>query len=63
MGEMPSLLINLSGLAVTYFVPAVVWIVLMAGIGQLVREKIRHVRLMPRGLRRLVREGYGQQAG
>jgi hypothetical protein len=63
VGEMQYLLINISGLAVTYFVPAVVWVVLMAGIFQLVREKTRHVRLMPHRFRRLGREGYSQQAG
>ena len=56
-GETQNLLIYISELAVTYFVPAVVWFVLMAGIGQLVRKKIRQARLVPRRFRRLVRKG------
>ena len=56
-GETHNLLINLSEMAITYFVPAVVWVVLMAGIGQLIREKIRQTRLVRRRFRRLVREG------
>jgi hypothetical protein len=55
-------LVEVSGLAVAYLVTAAVWVLVTAGIYQLVRDKTRHVRVMPRRFRRLVREGYGQQA-
>ena len=63
MGELQYLLINISGLAVTYFVPAIVWGVLIVGVYQLVRQKIRHVCLVPRGPQQLAQAGYGQQVG
>jgi hypothetical protein len=43
----------------TYAVCAVVWITLMAGLYQLVRDKLRHTHLVQRRPRRLLQ---GQQA-
>jgi hypothetical protein len=56
-----SLLSSVSGLVVTFFVPAVVWTTLGAGLFQLVREEIRHFQVAPRRARRL--ERYGHRAG
>ena len=58
---MGSLLSDVFGLAVTFFVPAVVWTTLVAGLYQLVREEVRRVRVTLRRSQRL--EGYSQQVG
>jgi len=50
---MENMLSTVFGLAVAFFVAAVVWITLIAGLYQLVRDGIRQVRLAPRGSRRL----------
>jgi hypothetical protein len=41
------------GLAVTILVPVVVWTTLAAGLYQLARDRIRRIRLAPRGSRGL----------
>ena len=61
---MSSLLSDVSGLFVTFLVPGVVWGTLAAGLYQLVRDEVRHVRvrqfhLTPPGSQRL--EGYSHQ--
>jgi hypothetical protein len=48
------------GLAVTIMVPAVVWTTIAAGLYQLARDRIRRIRLAPRGSHSLA---HGQQAG
>ena len=63
MGELQHLLVTIFGLTVTFFVPAVVWVMLAVGLYQLVRSKIRRVRVLLWGPRPLMREGSGQQIG
>jgi hypothetical protein len=47
------------GLAVTFLVPAAVWITLAVGLFQFVREEVRQVRVAPRRSQRL--ERYSQR--
>jgi len=63
MGNLQSVLFTVFGLVVTFFVPAIVWITLMAGLYQLVRDGIRRLRVAPRRSRGFIRKGYGQRAG
>jgi hypothetical protein len=56
MGNLQNMLSIVFGLAVTFFVPGVVWITLVAGLYQLLRDGIRHVRMAPRGSRRLAQK-------
>ncbi len=63
MSELQHLLVTIFGLTITFFVPAVVWAMLAVGLHQLVRSKIRRVRVLRWGSRRLMREGGGQQVG
>ena len=58
---MGSLLSDAFGLVVTFFVTAIVWVTLAAGLYQLVREEVRQIRVTPRRSQEL--ERYGQQAG
>ena len=60
MGNLQNILSTVFGLAITYLVPAVVWVTLIAGLYQLVRDEIRQIHVVPRRLRRLVQEGYSQ---
>jgi len=63
MSELQHLLVTIFGLTITFFVPAVVWTMLAVGLYQLVRSKIRRVRVLRWGSRLLMREGSGQQVG
>ena len=62
MDALQYVLIDVFGLAVTFFVPGFVWVMLTIGFYQLVRDKLGQVRLIPRRSRRMVRESYGQRA-
>jgi len=57
MGGLQHLLVDTVRLVVTLLVPAVVWLMLAAGLFQLALGKLRHVHIMPLGLRRPTREG------
>jgi hypothetical protein len=57
MGALSHIFVDVSGLVVTYLVPVVVWVMLAVGLCQLVRDKIRHVRVMPLWSRRQMRKG------
>jgi len=56
-----SMLSNFFGLFVTFFVPAVVWSMLIAGSYQLVREGFHQIQVTLRESQRL--ESYRQQIG
>ncbi len=58
MGALSYIFVDVSGLVVTYLVPAVVWVLLAVGLYQLVRDKIRHVRVMPLRSRRIMQKGF-----
>ncbi len=58
---MSNLLLDVFTLVMTFFVPGVVWTVLIAGLYQLIREKVRQVHVTPQRPQRL--ERYSQQAG
>ena len=60
MANGPNALVALSEVILTFFVPAVVWAVLVIGLAQLVAGGIRRVRVAPR---RFVREQSAQRAG
>lgn len=57
MDNLPNALSDVAGLAVTLFVSITVWLTLLAGLYQLIRDEIRQVQVMPR---RLVQKGYSQ---
>jgi hypothetical protein len=57
MEALSHIFVDISGLVVTYLVPVVVWVMLAVGLYQLVREKIGQVGVMPRGSRRIMRNG------
>jgi len=57
MDNLLNSLSNVAGLAVTLFVSITVWLTLLAGLYQLIRDEIRQVQVMPR---RLAQEGYSQ---
>ena len=57
MDNLPNALSAVTGLAVTLFVSVTVWITLLAGLYQLIRDEIRQVQMMPR---RLTQERYSQ---
>jgi hypothetical protein len=52
MGGWENSISDVFGLVVTLFVSGVVWVVLLAGSYQLVRDKIRQVRMTSRPSRR-----------
>jgi ABC-type long-subunit fatty acid transport system fused permease/ATPase subunit len=58
---MGSLLSDVFGLVIAFFVSAIVWATLAAGLYQLVRKEVRQFRVMPQRPRRL--KQYSQQAG
>jgi threonine/homoserine/homoserine lactone efflux protein len=59
MNELHGSLFTILQLGLTFSVCAVVWITLMAGLYQLVRDKLRHTHLIHRRPRRLLQ---GHQA-
>ena len=56
MGNWQSVFSTVSWLAVTFFVPAVVWITVSLGLYQLIRDKVRRVRVVSRRSDRFARE-------
>ncbi len=56
MGNLQDVLSTVFGMAVTFFVPAIVWITLVVGLYDLVRDKIRQIRVAPQRSQRLVQE-------
>lgn len=52
MGGLGNSISDVFGLVVTLFVSGVVWVVLLAGSYQLVRDKIRQIHTTPRRPRR-----------
>ena len=61
MHNVQTVLSNVFGLAITVFVPAVVWTTLIAGLYQFVRDGIRRVRVVPQRSQRLARESGSSQ--
>lgn len=57
MGMLPYTFVDVAGLVVTYLVPVAVWFMLAVGLYQLIREKVRHVRVMPLRSRHEMRQG------
>jgi len=49
MGGAGGIVAVVSGLAVVFFVPALVWAMVIAGLRQIVRDKIRETRSTPMG--------------
>ena len=56
MSSLQDILSTISGLAITFFVPAVVWITLSAGVYQLVRDGVRRIRLASQSSQRLAQK-------
>ena len=56
-------MIGVFGLAVTVFVPAVVWTLLVAGLFQLLRDRILQVRMYLRWPQRPRQKGFSQRIG
>jgi len=56
MSNWQSVFSTASWLAVTFFVPAVVWITLSLGLYQLIRDKVRRVRVVSHQSDRFARE-------
>ena len=56
MGNLQDVLSTVFGMAVTFFISAIVWITLVVGLYDLVRDKIRQIRVAPRRSQRLVQE-------
>lgn len=53
------LLVDAVTFVITLAVPAIVWIVLIAGLFQLVRDGLRRIHILPVGIGRTTHEGVG----
>jgi hypothetical protein len=59
MGGLQHVLVDIATVVISLFVPAVVWLLLVAGLFQLAVSKLRQIHITPLGLRRSTREGLG----
>jgi hypothetical protein len=57
MVNLAHLLVDAVTLVVTLAVPAIVWLLLLAGLFQLVRDGLRRTHISPVGIGRTTREG------
>jgi hypothetical protein len=51
------LLVDAVTLVITLAVPAIVWLLLLAGLFELVRDGLRRIHILPIGIRRTTHEG------